>query len=228
MSTILIIDDEKDIVELIEYNLIKSAFKTITAYDGIEAIKKAEKYKPALILLDWMLPKLDGIEVCKKIKNNPELKNTPIIMISAKDEEFDKVLALELGADDYVAKPFSIKELIARVRAHLRRNKQFDKEYEALVFDKLSIDKSKYEASIDNASLDLTKTEFDLLYSLAKKPSRVYTREQLLSKVWGDDFFGDYRVVDVHIRRLRSKIEKVSNWQYVKTVRGVGYKFQNL
>ncbi|OGI10066.1 MAG: DNA-binding response regulator [Candidatus Margulisbacteria bacterium GWF2_35_9] len=225
MRKILIVDDEKDIVELIKYNLIKSSYETIVAYDGKDAIKLIEKNKPDLILLDWMLPGMDGIEVCKHVKGNRELNHIPIIMVSAKGEEFDKVLAFEIGADDYVPKPFSMKELLARIKAHLRRNNQLASDADLMVFDDLIIDKTKYEASIKQIPLNLTKTEFDLLHSMANNPSRVYSREQLLSKVWGDDFYGDDRVVDVHIRRLRSKIETKTDWEYVKTVRGVGYKF---
>lgn len=227
MQKILIVEDEQDIVELLEYNLRKAAYETIIAYDGQSALNILNKIKPDLILLDWMIPKIDGIEVCKKIKNNLELTHIPIIMVSAKSEEFDTVLALEIGADDYVSKPFSTKELLARIKAHLRRTRKSEQENIVLAFENLVINKTKYEASIDDKSLNLTKTEFDLLYSLAKNPSKVYTRDQLLFKVWGSDFYGDNRVVDVHIRRLRSKIELLSEWQYIKTVRGVGYKFQD-
>ena len=228
MSLILIVDDEEDIVELLKFNLTNSGHQTLEAHDGKKALELIESKNPDLILLDWMLPEVDGIEVCKKIKTNDKTSNIPIIMISAKSDEFDKVLALEIGADDYVSKPFSIRELLARIKAILRRAKakeELEIKTDVLEFDKLKIDKNTYEIYFEDSKLNLTKTEYDLIYTLASTPDRVLTREQLLYKVWGNDFFGDDRVVDVHIRRLRSKLEEVTNKEYVQTVRGVGYKF---
>jgi two-component system, OmpR family, alkaline phosphatase synthesis response regulator PhoP len=228
MKTILIVDDEEDIVELIEYNLKKAGYKTISCFDGEAALILIKKNKPDLVLLDWMLPKLEGIDVCKLVKNQAETQRLPIIMISAKGDEFDKVLALEMGADDYLCKPISQRELVARIKAVLRRTIQSYEQTAAtglLRFGELAIDAESYEASIQDKNLQLTKTEFDLLSVLAQNPSKVYTRDQLLYRVWGDDFFGDNRVVDVHIRRLRSKLEVLTTTEYVKTVHGVGYRF---
>jgi len=231
MQKILIIDDEKDIVELIKYNLEKAGFEVEGCYDGKEALDTINRYKPSLLVLDWMLPNFDGLEICKALRQNHLLRRLPIIMLSAKGEEFDKVLALELGADDYMSKPFSTRELIARAKALLRRNVDYIQNTEdknsVLFFKGISIDTIRYETSIDSTVLNLTKTEFELLLSLARQPERVFSRDQLLYSVWGQDFYGDDRVVDVHIRRLRSKIEAVTTQEYVKTVRGVGYKFSD-
>jgi two-component system alkaline phosphatase synthesis response regulator PhoP len=229
MKKILVVDDEKDIVELLQFNLEKAGYQVVMAADGQAALELLFKQKLDLVVLDWMLPLLDGIEVCKRMKADKYLAKVPIMMLSAKGEEFDKVLALEIGADDYVCKPFSTRELMARVKALLRRTE--DNQVEAVVstevlnFGFLRIDTIKYEALFDGKPLDLTKTEFELILTLAKQPNRVYSREQLLQQVWGYDFYGDDRVVDVHIRRLRSKLEAATDQEYIKTVRGVGYKF---
>lgn len=227
MAKILIVDDEKDIRELLLFNLQKEGFIVLTAQDGAEAMQVIEQQQPDLVILDWMLPILDGIEVCKKIRQNPTNHALRIIMVSAKSEEFDKVLALELGADDYVSKPFSIRELIARIKAQLRQHHLPSKieDKEVLRFPELIIDTKTYEVTFRNKVMAFTKTEFQLLHALASQPKRVFTREQLLYKVWGQDFYGDDRVVDVHIRRLRSKFEALAAPEYVQTVRGVGYKF---
>lgn len=227
MTNILIVDDEQDIVDLIKYNLKKSGYNVLEAYDGEEAISVVKSNTVDLVLLDWMLPKKDGIDVCREIKRENATKNIPIIMVSAKNEEFDIVLALELGADDYISKPFSIRELLARVKVVLKRYRDISlpENKEIISISGLVIDENRHSAVFEGQDLGLTKTEFDLLITLAKNKSKVYTREQLLYQVWGDDFYGDNRVVDVHIRRLRSKIEAVTNIEFVRTIRGVGYKF---
>jgi two-component system, OmpR family, alkaline phosphatase synthesis response regulator PhoP len=227
MSNILIVDDEQDIVDLLKFNLTRSGYKTFEAYDGEEAINVVRSNNIDLILLDWMLPKKDGVDVCKELKNDKLTKNIPIIMVSAKNEEFDIVLALEIGADDYISKPFSIRELMARVKVVLKRYKDAPASEENVMIsiNGLDIDENRHSASFEGNKLSLTKTEFDLLLALAKNRSKVYTREQLLYKVWGNDFYGENRVVDVHIRRLRSKIEEVTSIEFVRTIRGVGYKF---
>ncbi|MDD4321834.1 MAG: response regulator [Acidaminococcaceae bacterium] len=225
--TILVVDDEQDIVDLIKFNLKRTGYEVLEAYDGEEALVVAKNNHVDLILLDWMLPKKDGIDVCRELKRDNFTKNIPVIMVSAKNEEFDVVLALEIGADDYISKPFSVRELLARVKVVLKRYKDIPvSEEEGLIsVNGLVIDKNRHAASFDGKNLGLTKTEFDLLLSLATHKTKAYTREQLLHKVWGADFYGDNRVVDVHIRRLRSKIEEVTSIEFVRTVRGVGYKF---
>ncbi len=232
VKNILIVDDEPDIVELIAYNLQKEGYQVASAQDGTSALNSIKTKRPDLILLDWMIPEPNGIEVCKKLKADPQLCTIPIIMVSARGDEFDKVLALEIGADDYVSKPFSPRELVARVKALLRRASgpgtgagSVPRTYEVLKWGDLTIDPEQYEAAWQKKPLALTKTEFELLLTLARKPERVFTREQLLYQVWGHDFYGDDRVVDVHVRRLRAKLEEFTTTEYVKTVRGVGYKF---
>ena len=227
---ILIVDDERDIIELVQYNLQKEGYVLTSAVDGTSALSALRASRPDLLILDWMIPEPNGIEVCKRIKADPALANIPIIMISAKGDEFDKVLALEIGADDYVCKPFSVRELVVRVKALLRRSyiqeaANSDPSADIIRFLNLSIDPQRYEVLFADKAILLTKTEFDLLYTMAKKPERVFTRDQLLYHVWGDNFYGDNRLVDVHIRRLRSKIEEHTEIEFVKTVRGVGYKF---
>jgi two-component system alkaline phosphatase synthesis response regulator PhoP len=227
MTNILIVDDEQDIVDLIKFNLKKTGYNVLEAYDGEEAILAVKNNQIDLILLDWMLPKKDGIDVCKELKSESSTKHIPIIMVSAKNEEFDIVLALELGADDYISKPFSVRELLARVKVVLKRYKDIPllSKSEIISINGLAIDENRHSALFEGHDLGLTKTEFDLLITLAKNKSKVYTREQLLYNVWGDDFYGDNRVVDVHIRRLRAKIEEVTTLEFVRTIRGVGYKF---
>lgn len=230
MKTILIVDDEIDIVDLLQFSLQKEGYSIFTAQDGSTALEQARTKKPDLILLDWMIPEPNGIDVCRKIKADSVLASTPIIMISAKGDEFDKVFALEIGADDYINKPFSIRELIARVKAILRRSfpaasDQTTSKRDIILRGELSINLGCYEASIGSMMVPLTKTEFELLATLAKQPERVFTRKQLLDSVWGYDFFGDNRVVDVHIKRLRSKLDQVSNFEHILTIRGVGYRF---
>lgn len=223
-NKILIVDDERNIVELIRLYLEREGYSTVCAYDGEEALRLFEEQQPELILLDIMLPKMDGWQVCKEIRKSSD---TPIIMLTAKSDTFDKVLGLELGADDYMTKPFEAKELLARVKAVLRRTESQEQNAEKEVsFKNLSINISNYELKINNKQVDAPPKEIELLYFLASNPNRVYTREQLLEEVWGFDYFGDSRTVDVHIKRLREKLEGVeANWQ-LKTVWGVGYKFE--
>ena len=223
---ILVVEDEKSISDILKMNLEKNKFKVITAYDGEEAVEKALSDSPDLILLDVMLPKMDGFSVCKKIR---ETMSTPIIMLTAREEEVDKVVGLELGADDYMTKPFSLRELMARVKANLRRT-QFDSKPEEsskiLNFGDLQIDIEKYDVIKKGVVVDLTSREFDLLKFLATSGGKVFTREVLLNKVWDYEYYGDVRTVDVTIRRLREKIEdNPSVPVYIMTKRGVGYYF---
>ncbi|MED4299411.1 response regulator transcription factor [Geobacillus stearothermophilus] len=225
---ILVVDDEQPIVTLLAYNLEKAGFQAVAAYDGEEALAKVASEQPALIILDLMLPKLDGVEVCKRLRQQQIM--TPILMLTARDDEFDKVLGLELGADDYMTKPFSPREVIARVKAILRRTEIVQpaaESSERLVVGDLEIFPERYEATIDGKPLELTPKEFELLLYLARHKGRVLTRDQLLSAVWNYDFAGDTRIVDVHISHLREKIEEdTKKPAYIKTVRGLGYKLE--
>ena len=224
---ILIVDDEKTIVYILKFNLEKEGFHTVEAYDGEDGVNKAFAENPDLILLDLMLPKMDGFEACRKIR---EKLSTPIIMLTAREEEVDKVLGLELGADDYITKPFSVRELMARIKANLRRisvEAPVDKEENMIIHSKdLLIDCDRYEVKKQGAVVDLTLREFELLKFLATQPARIFTRENLLEKVWGYEYYGDVRTVDVTVRRLREKIEdNPSTPAYIITKRGVGYYF---
>lgn len=222
---ILIVDDEKPISDIIKYNLEKEGFETMVAYDGEEALRVIIQSNPDLVLLDIMLPKMDGFQVCRKIR---ETMNIPIIMITAKEEEVDKVLGLELGADDYITKPFGMRELIARVKANLRRVKIDTTNTGSRIFSgELSIDIDKYEVKKREEIIELTLREFELLKFMATQENQVFNREQLLKDVWGYEYYGDIRTVDVTVRRLREKIEDdSSNPTYVLTKRGVGYYFR--
>ena len=221
---ILIVDDDLNICELLRLYLEKDGFETVIANDGEQAVFYAQKYYPDLILLDIMLPKLDGWQVCRQIRKTME---TPIIMLTAKGETFDKILGLELGADDYVTKPFDTKEVIARVKAVLRRSSDNDKGVSQEVkYDKLKINLTNYELEVDGQRIDTPPKELELIYHLASNPNRVYTRDQLLDEVWGFDYYGDSRTVDVHVKRLREKLENISTEWSLKTVWGVGYKFE--
>lgn len=228
MVKILVIDDEEDIVDLISYNLAKEGFSIIKAYDGETALRFAQLQKPDLLILDLMLPRMSGIDVCKTIRNNPVSANLPIIMVTAKGDESDKIIGLEIGADDYITKPFSVKELVARVRAVLRRQRKENRQRleDEFSYRGLKINYAAYEVTVDDKKIILSPTEIKLLFFFTQHPGRVYTREQILNHVWGDNTFVTPRAVDVHIRRLRSQIEKdVNDPQYIITVRGVGYKF---
>ena len=222
---ILIVDDDENICELLRLYLEKDGFDTIVANDGEQAVDFATKYSPDLILLDIMLPKLDGWQVCREIRKTSE---TPIIMLTAKGETFDKILGLELGADDYVSKPFDTKEVIARIKAVLRRSHEKDKasQINEVRYDKLRINLTNYELEVNGVKIDTPPKELELVYHLASNPNRVYTRDQLLDEVWGFDYYGDSRTVDVHVKRLREKLENVSDEWSLKTVWGVGYKFE--
>lgn len=223
---ILVIEDEAPIVEILKFNLTKSGYRVLTAFDGDEGYRLALSEKPDLILLDVMLPKMDGFEVCKKVR---EKQSTPIIMLTARDEEVDKVLGLELGADDYCTKPFSVRELMARVKANIRRTSAdtpTNESSDLITFQNLTINPSRYEVSKDDKVIDLTLREFELLKFLAIQPGQIFTRETLLEKVWGYEYFGDVRTVDVTVRRLREKVEdNPASPNFIMTKRGVGYYF---
>ena len=231
-KTVLVVDDEKPIVDILVYNLKKEGYNTLEANDGEEAVRLVIEKKPDLVLLDIMLPKMDGLTVCKRIRHN---YNIPIIMLSAKDEEIDKILGLELGADDYITKPFSVRELIARVKANLRKS---DNEYNKVVEEAkdngrlpneikvgdLYLDLDKFEVKVRGQVIDLTLREFEVLKYLAQQPGQVVTRETLLEKVWGYEYYGDIRTVDVTVRRIREKIElDTSSPKILITKRSVGY-----
>ncbi|MBP3708254.1 MAG: response regulator transcription factor [Clostridia bacterium] len=232
-KTVLVVDDEKPIVDILVYNLKKEGYNTLEANDGEEAINIVIDKKPDLVLLDIMLPKMDGLSVCKKIRHN---YNIPIIMLSAKDEEIDKILGLELGADDYITKPFSVRELIARVKANLRKNDSDynkgtmeDNKDKSHVQNEISVgdlylDLDKFEVKVRGQVVELTLREFEVLKYLAQQPGQVVTRETLLEKVWGYEYYGDIRTVDVTVRRIREKIEvDTSSPQILITKRSVGY-----
>lgn len=224
---ILIVDDDVNICELLRLYLEKEGYETIVAHEGETAVKMAKDKNPDLILLDIMLPTLDGWQVCREIRKTME---TPIIMLTAKGETFDKILGLELGADDYVTKPFETKEVVARIKAVLRRScdKEKQKDVEEVSFDKLRINLTNYDLVVNGVKVDTPPKELELIYHLASNPNRVYTRDQLLDEVWGFDYYGDSRTVDVHVKRLREKLENVSDEWSLKTVWGVGYKFEIL
>jgi phosphate regulon transcriptional regulator PhoB len=231
MSKILIVDDEEDIVELLSYNLEKEGFSALKAYDGEAALGLVRSEKPDLMILDLMLPKMNGLDVCKAIRRNPETVNLPIIMLTAKGDEIDKIIGLEIGADDYVTKPFSIKELIARVRSIMRRLRDGEKQagQEEFQHEGLKINYVSCLVQINGKQATLSPTELKLLFFLSRHPGRVYSRNQIIDHVWGDDTFITDRAVDVHIRRLRSQIEQnVENPRYILTVRGFGYKFADM
>lgn len=228
---ILAVDDEAHILELIEYNLNQNQFDVIKAESGEEALEILGDEKVDLVLLDRMMDGIDGLEVLKQIRKTDKIRKIPVIMLTAKSDEINKVIGLELGADDYLAKPFGVHELVARIKAVLRRTSDTSYEEEGrleekIIMDGLSINKSKRVVLVDGKSVELSLKEFDLLYLLAKNRGMVFTRDQLLEKIWGYDYYGETRTVDVHIRNLRKKIEKDNNNPfYIKTIRGVGYKF---
>ncbi len=220
---ILVVEDDHNIADLIRMYLEKEGFEVRNVFDGGSAVETFRTMQPDMVLLDIMLPVMDGWAVCGKIR---ETSRTPIIMITAKSEVFDRIQGLEMGADDYIVKPFEMKELIARINAVLRRTEIPEDTRKRLSFDKLVIDLDSYELTVDGKKIDTPPKELELLYHLASTPNRVYTRNQLLDEVWGFDYFGDSRTVDVHIKRLREKVENVSDQWALKTVWGVGYKFE--
>ena len=229
MAKILVVDDEPTLRNVLQYNLTKEAHQVRTAGDGEEAIDQAREYEPDLILLDVMLPKLDGFEVCKAIRRE---SNVPILMLTAKDSEIDKVVGLEIGADDYITKPFSMRELVARVKAMIRRSEMLKGELITGEADKtrlavrgLTMDLLQHKVMLDGRTISMKPKEFELLAFLSRHPDQVFSRDQLLDQVWGYEFGGDTRTVDVHIRWLREKIEETpSKPTYLETVRGVGYR----
>ncbi|MCT4545125.1 MAG: response regulator YycF [Vallitalea sp.] len=227
MSKILVVDDERAIVDILKFNLQREGYTVITAYNGEEGLQIFEREQPDLVLLDIMMPKMDGLQVCKVIRNKYD---TPIIMLTARAEEVDKVLGLELGADDFVTKPFSVRELMARVKANLRRtvlDSKESNEVHTMVFDNMCINVDRYEVTIDDEPIALTVREYELLKFLATRKEQIFTREQLLEKVWGYEYYGDVRTVDVTIRRLREKVEdSPSKPKFILTKRGIGYYFK--
>ena len=226
MGKIMVADDDSNICELLRLYLEKEGFTVTLAHDGEAAVEQFFADTPDLVLLDIMMPKLDGWQVCREIRKK---SNTPIIMLTAKGETFDKVLGLELGADDYVVKPFDTKEIVARIKAVLRRSAACGSpgaEGKEVSYDKLAVNMTRYELKVDGKVVDTPPKELELLFHLASNPNRVYTRDQLLDEVWGFEYYGDSRTVDVHIKRLREKLEGVSDQWSLKTVWGVGYKFE--
>ncbi len=225
-AKILIVDDEHNIVDILKVNLEREGYQTLAAYDGAQALDMGVSLKPDLILLDCMLPKIDGFDVCRKLRQQT---NVPILMLTAKSEEIDKVLGLELGADDYITKPFSVREVLARVKAQLRRVSLADLEgdhQKILTFGDLEIDQEAYEVRRSGEVIELTLREFELVRFLAQNAGQVFSREALLEKVWGYEYFGDVRTVDVTVRRTREKLEPDQhNYRYILTKRGVGYYF---
>lgn len=226
MSTerVLVVDDDQNICELLRLYLEKEGYTVAIVNNGEQAVSAFQTFQPAIVLLDVMMPRLDGWQVCREIRR---FSQTPIIMITAKGETFDKVLGLELGADDYVVKPFDAKEVVARIKAVLRRSGGGTSEpFKEVRFDNLVINLTNYELKVNGEPVDTPPKELELIYHLASNPNRVFTRDQLLDEVWGFDYYGDSRTVDVHVKRLREKLEGVSDKWALKTVWGVGYKFE--
>lgn len=224
--TVLVVDDDKNICDLLRLYLEKEGYTAILSHDGEEAVVKFNALKPDMILLDIMLPGMDGWQVCREI--HKKASKVPIIMITAKGETIDKVIGFELGADDYITKPFDPKEVIARINSVKRRvsNINLEPEVKEVRYDNLSVNMTRYELRVNGKNIDTPPKELELLYYLASNPNRVYTRDQLLDEVWGFEYYGDSRTIDVHIKRLREKLEKVSDKWSLKTVWGVGYKFE--
>ncbi|GAA0077981.1 response regulator transcription factor [Clostridium sp. CTA-5] len=224
---VLIVDDEEHIIELLKFNLLNAGYKVFEASNGIDALKIAKEENPDLVLLDLMLPGIDGFDVCKEIKRHKNTQNTSIIMLTAKGEEIDKILGLELGADDYITKPFSVRELLARVKAVLRRTySNIDSDENIYQSQSLKVDFERHEVFVNNNKVELTLKEFELLQILIKNNGKILQRETLLDKIWGYEYIGETRTVDVHIRYLRKKIEEDDkNPKFIETIRGVGYRF---
>ncbi|MHB1167311.1 MAG: winged helix-turn-helix domain-containing protein [Carboxydocellales bacterium] len=231
MTKILVVDDEAHIVELVKFNLEKEGYHVEVATDGISAVEKAQRIIPDLMILDIMLPGMTGLEVCRTLHKNPSTENIPIIMLTAKSEELDKILGLELGADDYMTKPFSPRELVARAKARLRRSQKETErklgEEHLLDYGEVLIDLEKFQVFVRGKRMDLTPKEFELVRLFLANPGKVFSRDALLEKIWGYDYYGDSRTVDVHIRHLRQKVEQdPSNPTLIETVRGVGYRLR--
>lgn len=228
MNKILVVEDEPDILEMVRYNLVQAGFEVAIAEEGEGVESQVQEDRPDLIILDLMLPGIDGLEVCKRLKQNAQTREIPIVMLTARKDEIDRIVGLELGADDYVVKPFSPRELVLRIRAILRRNVRVEKANDdgdtLLTAGTLTLDKAAHQVMVDNVPLDLTSTEFKLLITLMERRGRVQTRDDLLETVWGYEYSGYGRTVDTHIRRLREKLGVASDW--VETVRGVGYRFR--
>ncbi|GAB6100567.1 response regulator transcription factor [Halanaerocella petrolearia] len=229
-AKILVVDDEENIVQLVKFNLEEKGYEVVTAYDGQQALEVVKKEDPDLMVLDLMLPEVDGFDICREIRKNDQFNKLPIIILSAKEEEVDKILGLELGADDYITKPFSPRELIARVKAVLRRvtSQDFVQKDDVIKVGDVKLDLNKYQVEIVGSEVNLTPKEFELLSVLMTNLGQVFSRSYLLKEIWGYDYQGDTRTVDVHIRRLRKKLGEYSKLDYIKTVRGVGYKFRDL
>jgi len=224
---ILIVDDEPNILELLKFNLENNGFKVIKALNGEQALELIKLEKPDLILLDVMLPGIDGYELCKILRRKTDTSEIPIILITAKNEEIDRILGLEIGADDYITKPFSVRELVARVKAVLRRVEKKDKGENTIRISDICIKVDKFEVTVDGRKIDLTPKEFELLKLFAQNPGRVFSRDYLLERIWGYDYLGDTRTVDVHIRHLRQKLgDEQDEPKYIETIRGIGYKFK--
>ena len=224
MKQVFVVEDEKDLIELLTYNLEKDGYRVLSEMDGEAALKKIPDKMPDLVLLDLMLPKVDGLTVCKTLKANPKTNHIPVVMLTAKGEESDKIVGLELGADDYVTKPFSVKELLARVRAVLRRFSKSQEGEPVQKFKDLTLNRAKHEVVLKAKKLDLTAKEFELLDYFLTHPGRVLSRDVLLNNVWGYDYFGTTRTVDVHVRRLREKLGLYE--KHIQTVKGYGYLFK--
>ena len=219
---VLVVDDEKDIVEMLTYNLEKEGYQVKTANDGKSAVEKARKFKPDLILMDIMMPGMDGVEACRQIKETPDLINTFVIFLTARTEEYSEVAAFDVGADDYLTKPIKPRALMSRIDAYFRRQtKKLKSENDIIQIGKFVIDKTSYILKINEEAISLPKKEFELIYFLAETPGKVFSRDELLQNIWGSDVYVLARTVDVHIRRVREKIGS----EYIKTVKGVGYKF---
>lgn len=228
MTTILVVDDEEPIQELLRFNLEKEGYQVAVAKDGQEALDRVKDEQPDLLVLDVMLPGMSGVEVCRRLRLNPKYQQLPIIMLTAKGEEIDKVLGLELGADDYMTKPFSPRELLARIKACLRRlNNSLGETEVQIMRGELKIDLDGFRVQVRGVDTELTPKEFELLRVFATHPGKVYSRDELLERIWGYEYDGDTRTVDVHVRHLRLKVEKdPSNPEYIETLRGIGYRFK--
>jgi len=217
----LIVDDEPDIIDILSYNLEKEGYELMSAKNGVKAIAKAETFRPDLILLDVMMPKKNGIEVCRELRKKPEFSGTYIVFLTARSEEFSEIAGFEAGGDDYVVKPIRPRSLVSRINNILMKERVIDDKKEVLVFDNMVIDLNKHKVYIDNYKIDLTKKEFKILLFLSSKPERVFSREEIYAKVWDNDTIVGERTLDVHIRKIRKKLQR----EYIKTIKGVGYSF---